>query len=76
MIDKVAELDTIKTEHEFMQVGDPVPVNMFDEHDLHIKEHEALKDTLKNENEEAYVQNFIDVLDAHIGLHKEMKQRI
>ncbi len=70
------ELSTISTEHEFMRVGDPVPVNRFDKHDLHITEHKELRKTLENKNAEIYTQLFIDVLDAHTALHEDMKRSI
>lgn len=70
---KITELDTIKTEHNFMQAGDPVPVNQFDDHDAHIKEHETERESLTNKNLEVYTERYMNLLDAHIELHKEYK---
>lgn len=78
MYSKQAELDTINTELNFMKVGDPVPVNNFDEHDLHIEEHtkqlEALKKSFTEETKLGEIQ--VSLLEAHIALHKQMKMRI
>lgn len=76
MYDVQKEIDTIETEHRYMSVGDPVPVNRFDEHDLHIEKHEAFRKTLDNKEESVLKQAEIDFLDAHIALHKEMKKSI
>lgn len=76
MYNKQIELDTIKREHNFMMVGDPVPVNKFDDHDLHIAEHLQRLGELKNgDHKDIKLKEFeIQILEAHIQLHEEVKQ--
>lgn len=76
MYSKQIELDTIKREHNFMMVGDPVPVNQFDNHDLHIEEHKSRIKELKNTNYEdaRLTQLELNLLEAHVSLHEEIKQ--
>lgn len=69
----IKELDTIKSEHNFMRVGDPVPVNNFDDHESHIIEHTKELESLSNDEQAVFIQHYIDLLTAHIKLHEEVK---
>lgn len=75
MFDKQKEIDTIKTEHNFFNVADPLPVNEHDEHDMHIKEHEEFRKMLEAQEETGYNNQKLLVLNEHIELHKQWKKR-
>lgn len=76
MYNKQVELDTINREHMFMMVGDPVSVNRFDNHELHIEEHKSHLSELKEKDyEDVKLKEFeIQILEAHIALHEEFKE--
>jgi predicted RNA-binding protein (virulence factor B family) len=75
MNDNQVLLDKINTEHRYMQVGDAVPVNMFDDHDSEIVEHTKQLEILKSqENDNVLQSRSISLLEAHIALHKEYKE--
>jgi len=70
------QLDIIKSEHLFMGVGDPVPVLDGHNHDSHIIEHKKELDSINNSEQEMTKQLQIDLLKAHIELHKEFKNKL
>ena len=76
MYNEQIELDTIIREHKFIEVGDPVPTNRFDAHDLHLQKHKERLDELKKaEYKDIKLKQFeIQLLQAHIDLHNEMKE--
>ena len=76
MFDETKELDTIMIEHRYLSVGDPVPANKFDQHDLHIAKHNERLAELDESADSVIKQAEINMLKAHIRLHEEIKQSI
>ena len=76
MFDEQKELDTIKTEHNFFNVGDLIPVNRFDEHDMHIKEHKKFKKSLEEQEDTDFNRQKLLILNEHITNHELFKSRI
>lgn len=75
MINKDLEIDIIKTEHNFFNVGDPLPVNPDHEHDLHIKMHEEELANILKQEESGFKKQKALIVSEHIELHKEYKKR-
>lgn len=70
-------LDKINTEHRYIDVGDPVPVNMFDDHDSEIVEHKKYLNFLKTQDNDDVAQTRkIALLMSHINLHEDYKESI
>jgi hypothetical protein len=69
------ELDIIKTEHNFFNVGDPLPVIPTHDHDAHIEKHQVMLDELMKQEESGFRNQKILILSEHIELHKEYKKR-
>ena len=76
MNDEDKELSTIDTEHLFMKAGDPMVVNRFDVHELHIQKHKEKLLTLNRENDDILNQAYINMLEKHIQLHEDMQLSI
>ena len=78
MYNEQAELDTIKSEHFFIMAGDFLPVNAFDNQDLHLEMHKAKLEELKKSILEPskLSENQVLLLEAHIALHEQTKKRI
>jgi hypothetical protein len=70
------QIDIIKSEHHFMRVGDPVPVLDGHDHDSHIANHQKELDAISNDDQEMTKKLQIDLLKAHIELHKEFKNKL
>lgn len=75
MSNKDFELDIIKSEHLFFGVGDPLPVLPTHDHDLHIKYHQEMLDSLLKEEESGFRNQKILTLEAHINYHEAYKER-
>lgn len=75
MNNKDIELDIIKTEQNFFNVGDPIPVNPVHDHELHIDKHQETLDMLLKEEESAFRNQKILVLSEHIECHKVYNER-
>lgn len=71
---KTEEIDTVKTEHNFLSVNDPVPVNRFDDHSFHLKHHREFLAKLTKDyqvNPTTLLSNTILLLDEHIANHEQ-----
>lgn len=75
MFSKDFEIDIIKSEQLFLDMGDPLPVSPLHDHDLHIMKHQEALDALLKDEESGYRNQRILVLNAHIDLHKAYKKR-
>jgi len=69
------ELDIIKTEENFFNIGDPLPVSPTHNHDMHIESHQKMLDRLLKEEESGFRNQKILVLAGHIDVHKVYKER-
>jgi hypothetical protein len=70
MQNKQAQLDKIQTEHNYMRVGDPVPVNHTDDHAFEITEHKKQLAEIKDDDTQ-FTAIYKKLLQAHIDLHDE-----
>jgi hypothetical protein len=71
----MAEVDTIKVENLYLNVGDPVPVNPFDDHDMHVKHHQEFLDQISKDEESGFKKQKMLIIAEHIELHKQCKKR-
>lgn len=71
----MADIDTAKTENLYFNVGDPMPVNPFDDHDIHIKQHQELLDAISKEDESGFKKQKMLIISEHIELHKECRKK-
>ncbi len=70
------QTDIIRSEHNYINVAEPVPVFDTHNHEAHIPEHTKLLNELETANKEeetALRNNTINILREHIAVHEQYK---